>query len=108
MLWIVNAIVLTRTLQCSITLTVVVIDDVTIQHAAGQQPPLKHASVAPAIMQASILARQIIGKVRAPVAVEAMVLGLALASAPVRLGPVIAVLLAIAGTLLAARLLKLR
>jgi hypothetical protein len=87
---------------------VVVIDDVTIQDAAGQQPPLQHASVAPATTLAPILAKLITGKLRAPVALEAMVLGLALASVPVRLGPLMAGLLAIAGTLLAARLLKLR
>jgi hypothetical protein len=108
MLWIVNAIVLTRPQPFAITLAVVVIDQITIQYKADEPSTRKRVPVVPATVQGPILARQITGRLRSPVAMEAMVLGLALASVPVRLGPLIAAILAIAGILFAARLLKLR
>lgn len=75
---------------------------------AGQLPPLKHAYAVPAIVLAPILAKQIRGGLRALVAVVAVALGLSLVSVPMRLGPLVAAMLAVGVALLAARLWRLR
>jgi len=75
---------------------------------AAQLPPLKHAYAVPAIVLAPILARQVSGRLRMLVAAIAVVLGLALVSVPMRLGPLVAAILAVALALSAARLWRLR
>lgn len=75
---------------------------------AGQLPPLKHAYAVPAIVLAPILAKLLTGKLRVLVAGVAVVLGLLLVSVPMRLGPLVAAMLAVGIALLAARLWRLR
>lgn len=75
---------------------------------AGQLPPLKHAYAVPAIVLAPILAKQVVGRLRIGVAMVSVLLGLALMSMPMRLGPLLAAGLAVTIALLAARLWRLR
>lgn len=75
---------------------------------AGQLPPLKHAYAVPAIVLAPILAKQVNGRLRLLVTVVAIALGLLLVSVPMRLGPLVAALLAVAIALVAARLWRLK
>ena len=74
---------------------------------AGHLPPLKHAYAVPAVVLAPILAKQLTGRLRLLVAALAVALGLLLMSVPMRLGPLIAAMLAVALALIAARLWRL-
>jgi predicted branched-subunit amino acid permease len=71
---------------------------------AGLLPPLKHAYAVPAIVMAPVLARQVSGRARVAAALGAVVLGLLLSPLPLRLGPLLAALLAVTAVLAAMRL----
>lgn len=71
---------------------------------AGQLPVLRHAYAVPAIVLAPILARQLDGRPRLAAALAAVALGLLLEGLPLRLGPLLAGLLAVTLVLSALRL----
>jgi len=70
---------------------------------AGQLPAVKHAYAVPAIVLAPILARQLQGRARLSAGIIAVILGLLLVALPLRLGPLLAALLAVAVVLAARR-----
>ncbi|MEO8557951.1 MAG: AzlC family ABC transporter permease [Rhodospirillales bacterium] len=69
---------------------------------ASQLPPLKHAYAVPAIVLAPVIAALLKDRKRLGVAALACTLGLAFATMPYRLGPLVAAPLAVAVVLLAA------
>lgn len=75
---------------------------------AGQLPAVKHAYAVPAIVLMPILARLLMDRARLLTGMAATVLGLALFSLPLRLGPLLAGLLAVAIVLAAQRLMRSR